>query len=271
MSQLPSLVDFSTLLTFCCSGGFDVPPAKCPPDRGSSDCVTGSPASVFSVSPISNSSNHSTPQSSPDLGFASATSSISINRKNSSNNNSSSSSRPKAYPLTPTHSYSSVSSSFALPPTVASAPRQIPSSNGIYNNKSANHTLAHGLATPPLTPSDSPPTTSSSGRNVGMPGAPGAGSVAGLSHGTSHDRAALDFLATLFPKSALSALPYARSVHIQSAKMVGAFSGVVLDLPGRGKTLYVDGKGAANIRLRDRCGAFILVFPLHNLLIISVL
>ena len=209
--------------------------------------MTGSPASIFSVSPQSTASNHSSPQSSPELGFASTTSSISINRKNSNN-------KPTSYPLTPSHSFSS-GSPFALPSPVASAPRQIPSSNA-FNNKFTNNTLAHGLATPPITPSDSPRSTTGGGRLAGVPGAPGTGSVAGLSHGTAHDRAALDFLATLFPKSALSALQHARSVHIQSAKMVGAFNGVVLDLPGRGKTLYVDGKGAENIRLRDRCGVF---------------
>jgi hypothetical protein len=216
--------------------------------------VTGSPASVFSVLPSESASNYSTPSSSPELGFASTTGCININRKNSS-------SKPTAYPLTPSHSYSSPeTSNFALPSPVASAPRQIPSSNSAIG-KLANHVLAHGLATPPLTPSESPRQSPANGR--GVPGAPGAGSVAGLSHGTSHDRAALDFLATLFPKSALSALPYARSVHIQSAKMVGAFNGVVLDLPGRGKTLYVDGKGAENISLRDRCGVFMFCFWLY--------
>ena len=34
----------SISIYFHSSGGFDVPKSKCPPDRGSSDCVTGSPA-----------------------------------------------------------------------------------------------------------------------------------------------------------------------------------------------------------------------------------
>jgi len=42
---LPSLADLS--------GVFDIPTSKCPPDRGSSDCVTGSPASMVSSSPFS--------------------------------------------------------------------------------------------------------------------------------------------------------------------------------------------------------------------------
>jgi len=47
------LLDLSMVnyLSFC-SGGFDVPKSKCPPDRGSSDCVRGSPASSTCQTPI---------------------------------------------------------------------------------------------------------------------------------------------------------------------------------------------------------------------------
>jgi len=38
-------------------GAFDAPKTKCPPDRGSSDCVTGSPASIYSTSSDSLSSS----------------------------------------------------------------------------------------------------------------------------------------------------------------------------------------------------------------------
>jgi len=40
-------------------GAFDVPKLKCPPDRGSSDCVTGDPAPFFSSSPPLSSSPNS--------------------------------------------------------------------------------------------------------------------------------------------------------------------------------------------------------------------
>ena len=71
-------------------------------------------------------------------------------------------------------------------------------------------------------------------------------------------QSALDFLTTLFPRSGVSALPHAKSVRISSAEMGldpgngFVFEGVVLQLPGKPKTLYVDGKGAENIKLRER-------------------
>lgn len=55
---------------------------------------------------------------------------------------------------------------------------------------------------------------------------------------------------TVFPKHGLSALPYAKNVTI-SAPDVGEFEGVVLELPGRPKTLYVNAKNAASVSLRE--------------------
>ncbi|PCH43883.1 hypothetical protein WOLCODRAFT_90574 [Wolfiporia cocos MD-104 SS10] len=90
------------------------------------------------------------------------------------------------------------------------------------------------IATPPLTPDDA--------------GA-GTSSVAAIS--ASQRDAALDFLSALFPRNALGALPYAKSVQISAPNLGASFDGVVLELPAKPKTLYVDGKSAANVNLRE--------------------
>ena len=58
---------------------------------------------------------------------------------------------------------------------------------------------------------------------------------------------------TLFPNHGLKALPYAKRVSISAPNLGADFDGVVLELPGKPKTLYVDGKGAAAVNLRERC------------------
>jgi hypothetical protein len=62
---------------------------------------------------------------------------------------------------------------------------------------------------------------------------------------------ALDFLSTLFPRNASAALPYAKSVSISAPGLGASFEGVVLELPGKPKTFYVDGKSAAHVNLRE--------------------
>ncbi|KAF7298261.1 Smr domain-containing protein [Mycena chlorophos] len=125
-------------------GAFDTPKQKCPPDRGSSDCVTGSPASI---------------------------------------------------PIPRSH----------LPS---------PSSD---------------ISTPPLTPDNaSPPAFTSKRHND-----------------------ALDFLMTVFPHNGLSVLPHSQSVAISAPNLGTAFEGVVLSLPGTSKTLYVDGKSAQSVSIRE--------------------
>lgn len=149
---------FSTLTPH--SGGFDTPKPKCPPDRGSSDCVTGSPASIFSAS----------------------------------------------------------NSSYFYSP---SNPRPIPSRDS-----------SSDLATPPLTPDN--------------------GSPVSTSVSDKHQKDGLDFLMTIFPRHGLAALPYSRSVAISAPNLGAAFDGVVLQLPGKPKTLYVDGKSAQSVSIRER-------------------
>lgn len=62
---------------------------------------------------------------------------------------------------------------------------------------------------------------------------------------------ALDFLMTVFPHQGLSALPYAKSVSISAPNLGADFEGVVLEMPGSPKTLYVDGKSAESVSLRE--------------------
>jgi hypothetical protein len=55
---------------------------------------------------------------------------------------------------------------------------------------------------------------------------------------------------TLFP-GGLGALPYAKSISISAPNMGSVFNGMVLELPGKPRTLYVDAKSAASISLRE--------------------
>ena len=242
-------------------GAFDVPQQKCPPDRlhargGSLGCVTGSPASLYpaTLSPSSPMSDTSTPDSSPELRPTRHV----VYSKNA------------FYPTTSSHSKSALDIDFTagfdngsftsnlsshspLAPN-ASAPRSIP--NQGHSHQMAGSNLFVGINTPPLTPDSGPSSASSI-----SPSSPGnrpkfGGSMSKIS--ARQQQSALDFLTTLFPRSGVSALPHAKSVRISSAEMGldpgngFVFEGVVLQLPGKPKTLYVDGKGAENIKLRER-------------------
>lgn len=57
---------------------------------------------------------------------------------------------------------------------------------------------------------------------------------------------------TVFPHRGISVLPYARSVSISAPNLGTEFNGVVLDIPDSTKTLYVDGKSAESVSLRER-------------------
>ncbi|KAK0195301.1 ornithine decarboxylase antizyme-domain-containing protein [Armillaria mellea] len=89
------------------------------------------------------------------------------------------------------------------------------------------------LSTPPLTPDD--------GSDC---------SVSGSDIDVDH-KDALDFVMTIFPHQGLKALPYAKRVTITASSLGSNFSGVVLELPGKPKTLYVDGKSAQSVSLRE--------------------
>jgi len=166
---------FTALLSVVGQGGvFDAPRHKCPPDGGSSVCVTGKPTHILPVS--------------TQLG---ATDSYFQRHK------------PSTY----------------LPINRIPVP----------------------VHTPPLTPDDD-------------------GSSSSLSSIGSLDwRAAPEFLMTLFPWAAIRVSPYATAVSVQGEG--ATFDGFVLDLP-KGfsnvnpkatitRTLFVDGKGADTVQLRE--------------------
>jgi len=182
------------------SGGFDVPNQKCPPDRGSSDWVTDSPA------PITHSP---APSQSPSL---------------SSSHTSSYGSSHIQYPPTPPPEQDSLDppSRFNIsPPPPSVDPREIV-------RKPSDRS---GLVTPPLSVEDS------------------EGGVSAIS--AEQARATLEFLSVLFPRNALSAMPYAQGVSVSSPNLGTVFDGVILDLPEKTKTLYIDGKNAQQVNLRE--------------------
>lgn len=124
-------------------------------------------------------------------------------------------------------------------------PRVVPSRNG------------SDLSTPPLTPDDDDSDFGSLSERS-LPVVP------------KEQNDALDFLMALFPHQGLQALPYAKKVSISAPNIGAAFEGVVLNLPGKPKTLYVDGKSAESISLRERSvfyvllGPFMLISPLKH-------
>ncbi|KAL4254971.1 Ornithine decarboxylase antizyme [Abortiporus biennis] len=128
------------------------------------------------------------------------------------------------YPPTPPldHSYAD-GNVIPFTNSVASAPRAI-----------LKNAPASDLLTPPLTPDD-------------VEG--GEGSVQAIS--AKQSKAALDFLSALFPRNGLGALQYAKSVSISSPDLDAVFDGVLLELPGKPKTFYVDGKNAQHVNLRE--------------------
>jgi len=190
---LPSLADPS--------GGFDVPTQKCPPDRGSSDWVTDSPAPIIYSPTPSQSSLSSSHTSSYGSSFI-------------------------QYPPTPPPEQGSPDSPrFSIsPPPPSVSPRDI-------IHKPSN---GSGLVTPPLSLEDSDSVE---------------GGVSAIS--AKQTNATLDFLTTLFPRNALSAMPFAQGVSVSSPNLGTVFDGVVLDLPDKTKTLYIDGKNAQHVNLRE--------------------
>lgn len=185
-----------------CSGAFDIPTVKCPPDRGSSDWVTDSLASTpLSSSPAPSDSDRNTLSS---FGSESFKDSNVYSRTSS--------------PDSAIHPGADTAFPFPTPPRDILAKREVPSSD---------------MATPPLTPDD----VDESGDSISA----------------KQRNDALELLSTLFPRNALGALPHAKSVQISAPNLGAAFDGVVLDLPGKTKTLYVDGKSAAHVNLRERC------------------
>lgn len=118
-------------------------------------------------------------------------------------------------------------SSNYYPPSFASNPRPIPAPRVSSGGSNSD------LATPPLTPDN--------GSDFG--GSPAIRA--------KNQKDALDFLLTVFPRHGVGALAYSKSVAISAPHMGAAFDGIVLELPGKPKTLYVDGKSAQSISIRE--------------------
>jgi len=56
---------------------------------------------------------------------------------------------------------------------------------------------------------------------------------------------------TIFPKDGLQALSHSKGVLISAPTLGSEYEGFVLELPGKPKTLYVDGKNSASVSLRE--------------------
>ncbi|KAH9935580.1 ornithine decarboxylase antizyme-domain-containing protein [Fomitopsis serialis] len=130
----------------------------------------------------------------------------------------------------------SPASSIYLPPTPP------PEDRASHPTKSAPRDIASKIARAPVPDIATPPLTPDDAED-------GEGSVAAIS--AKQRDAALEFLSTLFPRNALAAMPHANSVSISAPNLGADFDGVVLELPNRPKTLYVDGKSAATVNLRE--------------------
>jgi len=130
----------------------------------------------------------------------------------------------------------SPASSIYLPPTPP------PEDHASYPTKSAPRDIASKIARAPVPDIVTPPLTPDDAED-------GEGSVAAIS--AKQRDAALEFLSTLFPRNALAAMPHANSVSISAPNLSADFDGVILELPNRPKTLYVDGKSAATVNLRE--------------------
>lgn len=139
-----------------------------------------------------------------------------------------------------------------------STPRDIPNLKHVQINGGTNggFNSFHNQATPPLTPDASPESGSAAPFDELI---------------VARDDAAHDFLLRLFPGSARVALKHAKSVRISSSELAVelpspgsafAFEGVVLEAPGHARTLYIDGKGAENVKLRERCVLYVMLILL---------
>jgi len=133
--------------------------------------------------------------------------------------------RSIAYPPTPPPENANldpIDQQFHAPlPKVVTAPQPI-------KNQGPTPT---GLETPPMTPEEL---------------RSGDGSISAISANQIND-----FLYALFPRSGISALLHAKVVSVSDPNLGTAFDGVILELPGKPKTLYVDGKNAEQINLRE--------------------
>lgn len=123
------------------------------------------------------------------------------------------------------------------------------------NNTNTNTTRTNGLFTPPspASPKDIPRRPGPQYGLITPPQTPEENTVLrrNSSAGVKQTDAALEFVTNIFPLNGAAALPFARNVSVSSPTMNTTFDGVVLELPDHVKTLYVDGRNAANVHLRE--------------------
>ncbi|KIK03492.1 hypothetical protein K443DRAFT_131323 [Laccaria amethystina LaAM-08-1] len=148
-----------------------------------------------------------------------------------SNDSGSISSSPESIPFSKSIIYPRSSApittiSYSDFPSTGSSPRTIPHRNGSHNSYSS---------TPSLTPDCGSDFSTKTQSHI-YP---------------KRERDALDFLMTVFPHQGFGALPHAKGVSISAPSLGADFNGVVLELPGKPKILYVDGKSAATVNLRE--------------------
>lgn len=130
-------------------------------------------------------------------------------------------------------------------PSIVTSSRPIPTP--------ARSSSSPGYSTPPLTPDDGSYSSSGSIDSIGLNSPiPTAVHQKQKPGGGVRSKDALEYLMTLFPKDGLKALPHAKSVSLTAPALGADFEGVVLELPGKPKTLYIDGKNAASVSLRER-------------------
>lgn len=158
---------------------------------------------------------------------------------------SSSSCFPPSFSMPAYSSFSCTHENTIYPSTPESVPSELASSVESFSLSRSAASLPIPVKNAPLAPPHAPITPPYTPEDVRESG--GLGCIS-----SKQSSAALDFITTLFPRSGLSALPFAKSVNISSPGLKAEWEGIVLDLPTDRRTLYVHGKGAEHVDLRER-------------------
>lgn len=146
------------------------------------------------------------------------------------------------YPNSP--SSPSLESYFPIPKSTPSYRNSKPPTSIDCSTISANLTGPRAIPIRGASDSSTPPLTPDGGSDCSDPnGSPVLN--------PKHEKDALDFLMTLFPRNGLDMLPHAKSISISSSNLGASFDGMVLNLPDKPKTLYVDAKSAHAVSLRE--------------------
>ncbi|KAG9035214.1 hypothetical protein FRB95_011657 [Tulasnella sp. JGI-2019a] len=239
-------------------GGFDVPKEKCPPDIGSGGSlgevtVRSAPPSTISSHHASTTYHHSSKSSSS---LPSSLSGVSAQIKKQSPGSTlihSSTDGPVDLVKKPQDNINTTArSTITSPRTAMNHTHQYKHQQGSTTNNTSSQPMnivktstrvVDGFTISFKEPSaflETPPSTPE---------------MKAMAVGGWMDQAnpALAFLRNIFkPHGAREALPFATSVTIDTQEGV-TWEGIVLSLTGKPKTLYVNGKGAESVQLRERC------------------